>query len=285
MVQPTTSVSCSPASVRAAAGGIALFINALVALADGAWQGTVPPGQVCPTNLRVAVSVALVGTSTDADQTSLPFSGSANVRMTPSQAPFETLRFVDLSLLLGQGAYHMDFFCAELPKCQAIDITINSISMDLAAPATVALAADGSFTLSADFNVHFVSTTTGVSTGAHDVGGLIPITLSGTFSTVGNIARIENMSMSEFVFETPPSSMPVGVASTNFIRPLFTGENRIVGPWSAVSHADLNADGAVNGADLAVMLGSWGASGAIADLDGNGTVDAIDMSQLLAAWG
>jgi hypothetical protein len=46
---------------------------------------------------------------------------------------------------------------------------------------------------------------------------------------------------------------------------------------------DLNADGFVNAADLATLLGAWGSPGA--DLDGNGTTDAADLSVLLGAWG
>ncbi|MBU3682853.1 MAG: hypothetical protein FGM39_02330 [Phycisphaerales bacterium] len=47
---------------------------------------------------------------------------------------------------------------------------------------------------------------------------------------------------------------------------------------------DLNADGAVNGDDLGILLGAWGAGG-IADLDGNGVVDGDDLGILLGAWG
>jgi hypothetical protein len=48
--------------------------------------------------------------------------------------------------------------------------------------------------------------------------------------------------------------------------------------------ADLNDDGAVDGADLGALLASWGQPGP-ADLDGNGVVDGIDLGSLLAAWG
>ena len=50
---------------------------------------------------------------------------------------------------------------------------------------------------------------------------------------------------------------------------------------------DLFNDGAVNAADLAVVLTQWGEKGLglEADLDGNGTVGASDLSQLLVAWG
>jgi len=48
---------------------------------------------------------------------------------------------------------------------------------------------------------------------------------------------------------------------------------------------DLDGDGSVGAADLAILLGAWGTAGSAADLDGSGLVDAADLSQLLAAWG
>ena len=52
---------------------------------------------------------------------------------------------------------------------------------------------------------------------------------------------------------------------------------------STESGPDLNGDGAVDGADLGIMLAEWGGPGA-ADLDGNGIVDGADIGLLLAAW-
>jgi hypothetical protein len=46
--------------------------------------------------------------------------------------------------------------------------------------------------------------------------------------------------------------------------------------------ADLDGDGVVNAADLAILLGAWGTAGA--DLDGDGTTDAADLAILLGAW-
>jgi hypothetical protein len=46
---------------------------------------------------------------------------------------------------------------------------------------------------------------------------------------------------------------------------------------------DFNGDGAVDAADLAILLGAWGSSGA--DLDGSATTDATDLAILLGAWG
>ncbi len=47
--------------------------------------------------------------------------------------------------------------------------------------------------------------------------------------------------------------------------------------------ADLNHDGVVDAADLAILLGAWGTPGA--DLNGDGTTDAADLAILLGSWG
>jgi hypothetical protein len=47
---------------------------------------------------------------------------------------------------------------------------------------------------------------------------------------------------------------------------------------------DLNGDGQTDGADLAIMLGSWGGSGP-ADVNASGSVNGADLAILLGAWG
>ena len=55
---------------------------------------------------------------------------------------------------------------------------------------------------------------------------------------------------------------------------------------SADLNADLNGDGNVNAADLAMLLGSWGpCAGCPADFNGDDQVDAFDLAQLLGHWG
>lgn len=56
-----------------------------------------------------------------------------------------------------------------------------------------------------------------------------------------------------------------------------------IGPPSLPCPADLNADGTVNAADLATLLGAWGEAGG--DLDGDGTTGAPDLASMLNAWG
>ena len=60
---------------------------------------------------------------------------------------------------------------------------------------------------------------------------------------------------------------------------------KIVSP----SLCNLDGVGGVNGADLAILLGAWGAVGASsdrrADVNNDGVVDGADLSVVLAAWG
>ena len=54
----------------------------------------------------------------------------------------------------------------------------------------------------------------------------------------------------------------------------------------AEASPDLDGNGTVNGADLAILLGAWGAcEGCPADLDANGQVNGADLAVLLGAWG
>lgn len=61
-------------------------------------------------------------------------------------------------------------------------------------------------------------------------------------------------------------------------------DNLGVGTAACTCPPDLNGDGLVDSADLAILLGGWGGSGP-ADLNGDGNVDAPDLSLLLGAWG
>jgi archaellin len=53
---------------------------------------------------------------------------------------------------------------------------------------------------------------------------------------------------------------------------------------SAVANPDFNANGSVDGADLAALLGAWGDVGNGFDLTGDCLVDAADLAVLLGAW-
>lgn len=59
----------------------------------------------------------------------------------------------------------------------------------------------------------------------------------------------------------------------------------LVGPESVAVFGDLDGNGIVDGADLAILLSAWGDAGGPADLDGDGVVGGSDLGLLLGAWG
>ncbi|MHC4832982.1 MAG: invasin domain 3-containing protein [Planctomycetota bacterium] len=63
------------------------------------------------------------------------------------------------------------------------------------------------------------------------------------------------------------------------------GEMPPVEPAACPAMGDLNQDGAVDAADLGVLMGSWGTcGGCVADLDGDGEVDGADLALLMTQW-
>ncbi len=77
----------------------------------------------------------------------------------------------------------------------------------------------------------------------------------------------------------PPMHSPVGAAVVTF------GQADLTFTVTGCA-ADLNRDGMINPADLAQLLGSWGACpGCPSDLNGDGVINAVDLAQLLGSWG
>lgn len=70
-------------------------------------------------------------------------------------------------------------------------------------------------------------------------------------------------------------------------RPITVRQQIVLSPQAGACAQDLNHDGTVNGADLAIVFSSWGpCSGACpADIDGSGRVDGDDLALVLGNWG
>lgn len=67
------------------------------------------------------------------------------------------------------------------------------------------------------------------------------------------------------------------------------GSDGFIARWQACqgdcSAADINNDGAFNGADLGLLLGAWGpCTNCDSDLNGDGVVDGADLGGLLSCW-
>jgi phosphodiesterase/alkaline phosphatase D-like protein len=75
---------------------------------------------------------------------------------------------------------------------------------------------------------------------------------------------------------------PAGIIA----RPITVRQQIVLDPMGGFCAADLNADGTVNGGDLAILFGAWGpCAGCAADIDGNGEVEGDDLATVLSSWG
>lgn len=89
----------------------------------------------------------------------------------------------------------------------------------------------------------------------------------------------------------PPHRSFVQNGRCDILRPNRLSVVAAISIAAALSHTsfaggcsgDLNGDALIDAADLSVLLGAWGTSGA--DLNGDGGTDAADLSVLLGAWG
>jgi len=74
------------------------------------------------------------------------------------------------------------------------------------------------------------------------------------------------------------------IAANNSGQLLNSGSARVLTPLGQ-SFADVNGDCAVDGADIAKLLGEWGPrEWSVADLDGDGVVDGRDLGIMLGEW-
>jgi len=173
-------------------------------------------------------------------------------------------------------------FPARWPETIAVAATthlnlrwVNSnygVEVDLAAPGENVL----SLTTSGG-----VITRTGTSMAAPHVAGAVALML-------GANPSLTNAQVRSIFAATSVDMLPAGVDE-------FTGAGRLdAGAAVAMAAAlappvgDLDGDGDVDGADLAILLGGWGACGSCAscagDLDGNCEIGGSDLGILLSSW-
>ncbi|MFO0873700.1 MAG: hypothetical protein U0575_06975 [Phycisphaerales bacterium] len=88
-----------------------------------------------------------------------------------------------------------------------------------------------------------------------------------------------------------PTSMVAGAfQSIEFdgpCRPVtieYTRDSVLLAVGDPSPSGDLDCDGVISGADVAILLGAWGGRGGLSDLDGDGDVDGADLGLLLASW-
>ncbi len=94
------------------------------------------------------------------------------------------------------------------------------------------------------------------------------------------------------LWTNPPNNSFGGVVSTQpFDEVVFWDDDGFIfvddilfAPPIDLAPGDIDGDGAVNGSDLAILLGDWGPGKSPADLNGDGKVDATDLALVLGSW-
>ena len=85
-------------------------------------------------------------------------------------------------------------------------------------------------------------------------------------------AQLRSSGMTEAVFRAQAMAIAAGE-----LRKALTAEGMAMSDKEAeklLKKADLNGDGQINGADLSILLASWGSDDPIADINRDGTVGA-----------
>lgn len=113
-------------------------------------------------------------------------------------------------------------------------------------------------------------------------GGSHTVTAGSSCQSSGLFNGVLNSSNTSFTWVVPKSAAGTTVGFFCIPHCSFGMSGTIV-VGEPTAREDLNGDGSVNAADLAILLGAWGGTGP-ADLDGNGSVGAEDLAILLAAW-
>ena len=113
----------------------------------------------------------------------------------------------------------------------------------------------------------------------------LPVDYRGSVSVAALIQRVDGAVSNQVLPGLPAAASDPGIAP-DFAT--IAGAQFVTVSLGRLG--DLDGDGAVNGADLGMLLGKWGPvtadpASAAADLDRNGTVDGADLGMLLGAWG
>ena len=109
--------------------------------------------------------------------------------------------------------------------------------------------------------------------GESDLGNVADLTGDGTVDG----ADLGSLLGAWTVTSQPSSSSPTSQSSSSSNSPSSSSSSRLLG--------DINGDGVVDGADLGILLGSWGVCvGCPADLDRDGVVTGADLGLLLGNW-
>jgi hypothetical protein len=167
-------------------------------------------------------------------------------------------------------------FTIDFSVVQGLDALIGTALMDVDPLLVDALGADG-VAGTMDDDLRLSSASPAIDAGDNGMVGVDAFDLDGDGDFV-EVVPFDLAGGARFIDDVATADTGVGAA------PIVD-----LGAYEAASGApacpaDLDGSGSVDGADLGLLLGNWGAGGAT-DLSGDGTTDGADLGLLLGAWG
>ena len=235
-----------------------------------------------PVATEMTLDVPIFGSSTASDQASALVS-SSNFVIEPNGS---SVTFKDHLIIAENAQINLDFFCGGIFGClETLDVTISSLTIELASVYTVPVSASGTWSIpDALYNLDITYEYVGnlVGSGSSQTFASDVASLSGTLTEDGSSTLIiSNLDLDEVEVAVTPDSLPTGVNSIE-IR-VDANLSSLVYEGSLGVFGDLDGDGLVCGSDLTILLAQWGSTGS-ADLDGDGFVSGPDLTSLLANW-
>ncbi len=270
-----------------AATVLATAVFGVTASAESTADLVLVPGSTVSVELAVEINTSF-GTDTDADSATKTFDGVGSAVVGADAPPFLSLGLPSLSFDLGSADFSYEFFCLPIIGCQGMDVSVSNFLIGLDAGGVSGPVKAGNaaypaapFVSSFDYNVTGLANITG--------SNVVPDVYSfgtGVSTSAGNLV-LSNMYLDPITFEIPSEDLPAGVNSVVITATVDLSGATLSGPLvSSGPASDLNGDGQVNGADLGLLLASWGTcKGCPEDLNGDGQVNGADLGLMLADWG
>jgi hypothetical protein len=259
----------------------------VTASAESTADLVVDSGSTVSVELAVEISTSF-GTDTDADSVTKTIEGVGIAVVGADAPPFLSLALPSLSFDLGAADFNYQFFCLPIIGCQNMDVSVSNFVIGLDAGGVSGPVKGGNAAYPA---APFVSSFDYSVSGLADITGsnVVPDVYSfGTgVAASGDNLVLSNMYLDSITFEIDPVDLPAGVNSVVITANVDLSGTTMSGLLvSSGSPADFNGDGQVNGADLGLLLASWGpCKGCPEDLNGDGQVNGADLGLMLADWG
>lgn len=245
---------------------------------------------VTPSNASLVATMTVtigtsLGTSTDSDTKTIAVTGWSDLVLAPTDPAWTGVTMNSFHLDPADVSFHFDLFCFPFIGCQALDVTVTGLVLDTTGPVGSPLAPAGAASFpNAPFLLQGAYTATGVATASGTLANQTTANFACRFTPqAGQTVRLDQASLAPITTVVDPASLPAGVNSLTITFATNLANTTMSGAWSPINPYDLDGDGLVNAADLAIVLINWGGA-KVGDLNGDGLVDAADLSLLLANW-